>query len=166
MEEATQERVPLAWTIRTLEDVTAMSLPELIAAEARHQADILALTGKIESVIPQADWTRRARQALRVLKLHRTWITQELAAKRRAEARRAAEEAVEGKRQERAAARAKAAQEAQVAHQAKLDRIKASNDEAAQQVAVFKEVAREVLGAEMYEHLWELARVRIANKGA
>jgi len=28
---------------------------------------------------------------------------------------------------------------------------------------VFKEVAREVLGAEMYEHLWELTRIRLGQ---
>ena len=152
----------LADKISTLDDVTAMDTADLRRMQAAHDAEILSLTGRIE-VSTKERWAKSAKRALEILRMHRNWIAGELRKRERAESLKHQREAM----QSAAAARADNLRRFQdgvrESHQARLERIKASQDETARQIEVFKEVAREVLGMEMYEHLWELTRQRLAG---
>ena len=166
-----QERMPLARQIETAEQVAGMPTDELERLHTAHEAECVRLAGQLEAD-PEARWARRARQALRVLHLHRGWISRELLRRKKAKAKaehmqvlRTAAEARKVAQRE-ATERQHAADEARMrrqhaADEARMRRIQASNDVNAQHIAIFKEVAREVLGAEMYEHLWELTRLRL-----
>lgn len=156
------DRMHLADKISTLDDVTAMDTASLRRMQAAHDAEIVSLQGRIETSTVDR-WARSARRALQVLHMHRHWIAGELRKRERAEALKHQREAA----QSAAAARADNLRRFQdgvrESHQARLERIKASQDETARQIAVFKEVAREVLGMEMYSHLWELTEQRMAG---
>lgn len=136
----TDHTTPLARRIVSAEQLTPLSDDALRALRAEHDAEILSLQGRIEVVErEQRDplWLTRARQALRTLRMHRVWIGQEQAA--------------------RATAAARAA---------RLARIQASTAEDARHTAVFKAVAHEVLGDEMYQHLWQLTQQRLGQTAA
>jgi len=155
-----KDRVPLARQIESAEQVASMAMADLERLFVAHEAECVSLAGRIDAATDDR-WIRKARQALRVLHLHRGWVARELARRKRADAaetqRQAQRAAAEAKRAgQRSAADLRAA-----ADEARMKRILASNDVNAQHIAVFKEVAREVLGAEMYAHLWELTRLRL-----
>ena len=107
------------------------------------------------------NWIRRARQSLRYLQLHKRWLVCELAKRRKAQSWADQKQHVSIVAQARKAVQLEMTERHKMAEAAKAARIKASNDENARHIAVFKEVVREVLGAEMYEHLWELTRLRL-----
>ncbi len=157
-----QDRVPLARQIASVEQVAAMPTDELERQFSAHEAECVMLTGRLEAD-PDARWARRARQALRVLHLHRGWITRELARRKKAAAAAANKDAVRTAAEARKAAQREMTERQQAADAARMERIRASNDVNAQHIATFKEVAREVLGAEMYQHLWELTRIRLGQ---
>lgn len=145
----------LSRTIQSFEDVEAMDTAELESSLAMHEAEIIRIVGALEvrrGTRPR--WEVPARQAERTLRLHKSWIERELKARRYANEKATVAQA---KR-----ARAEAHQQAlEKARAEKMARISASNDENMRQVAVFKAVAREVLGAEQYLHLWNLVRLRM-----
>ncbi len=156
-------REKLARRISAPEQVTAMDDAELARLEAEHEQEIVYLVGAIEAHSEDSSWARRARQALRVLRLHKHWINRE-----RGDRKKKAHAKDMGKSLQAIAAAkvevAKTMQETQrAAAEARMARIAAANDEDRRQVAMFKTVAREVLGLEMYEHLWELARQRLGQ---
>lgn len=153
------DRIPLSRQIDGAEQLANFDAAELARLDAAHSAEIVSLVGRIEAATDK-NWIRRANQALRVLRLHQRWIAAELSAKRkrdRVQQQRATRlESAQIKEQNRQAT----AELQQRQHAERLARIRSANDETAQAIRVFKEVAREVLGMEMYEHLWELARQR------
>lgn len=162
----------LARRIASADDLVPMTDEELRLLEAEHAAEIVSLSGRLEvaglpvAVSPGPDgvWAGRARRALRTLRLHRQWIVQEQTARK--EAAKAANKAralelQQQSQRERIAQREAEALEHERNRQAKLERIREANGENARQVAVFKAVALEVLGAELYDHLWELAQRRL-----
>ena len=156
------DRVPLASRISTLEDVIALDTAALRLLKAEHNAEIVSLEGRIE-VSTKDRWAQSARRALQVLRMHNNWIADELRRRDKAEALRQQKDARRDAAELRAENLRRQQENIRESHQARLERIKASNDATAQAVAVFKEVAREVLGMEMYEHLWELTRQRLAG---
>ncbi len=144
----------LARTITSQLEVAALDDAALVEAIAGHEAEILSLGGRIQAASDQSR-TEPARRAMRVLKLHLDWLKREQRARQRRVdlvARQAGREAAE--RQQRQAI------------EAKTKRIAMANSENTRGVELFKEVAREVLGMEMYEHLWELVRQRQAASEA
>lgn len=156
------DRIQLADKFRALEEVTAMDTPALRSAKAMHDAEIVMLKGRIE-ISAHARWAQSARRALQILRTHRNWIADELR-------RRDKAEALKNQREARIAAAASRAENIRrqqenyrEIHQARIERIHAANNETAKATALFKEVAREVLGMEMYEHLWELTRMRLES---
>lgn len=131
-------------------------------------------------------WLSKARRALSTLKQHKEIIQIETVGRlqqakkarreqaavdkeknREAKAIRRAKNAVleEAKRVERQAAHeAKLVRDAEAAqrkHELRVKQIQEANSENARHIAVFKEVALEVLGRELYEHLWELTNQRL-----
>ncbi len=155
-----QERAPLARQIVSVEQVAAMPTDELERQFAAHEAECVMMTGRLEAD-PGARWARGAKQALRVLHLHRGWITRELARRKKAASAAANKDAARTAAEARKAAQREMTERQQAADAARLERIRALNGVNAQHIATFKEVAREVLGAEMYAHLWELTRLRL-----
>lgn len=154
------ERIPLSRQIATIEQVADLPTDELERLNAEHEAECVMLAGQIEANL-EANWVHRARQALRVLRLHRGWISRELKRRKRLEAKAEQKHISHAAREAKKNARREHMERQRAAEEAKMQRIKASNDKNAQQIVIFKEVAREVLGAEMYGHLWELTRQRI-----
>lgn len=152
-------RIPLSRQIVSAEQVAGLDSVVLERLDAAHAAEAISLIGRIE-LATDAAWIRRARQALRVLNLHRNWISAERAKRKKLEAKRhqseARREAAQIKEQNRQATAELQARQ----HAERLARIKAANELTAESVEVFKEVAREVLGMEMYAHLWELVGQR------
>lgn len=133
---------PIARRIESAEQLANMTDELLQSLKAEHEAEIIALAGRIavgEQHPSRRDpeWIHRARRALQSLRLHSTWIGREIA-KRHTEA----------------------------ARRARLARIEASNSADARQTAVFKKVAHEVLGDEMYAHLWQLTLQRLQPPAA
>ena len=157
------EREKLTQRIVDLADVKAMADDELALLEAEHEREIVSLVGAIDSKDDDTDWNRRARQALRILRLHQRWITREREERKK---KATAKEIGDGLRSLSAAKMdvSKAIRESQLlAADARRARIAAANDENNRNVSVFKAVALEVLGTEMYEHLWELTRERLSQ---
>lgn len=154
------ECLPLSRRIETIEQVADLPTDELDRLNAEHEAECVMLAGQIDAN-PEAHWVRRARQALRVLKLHQEWISRELRLRKKAAARAAHMKTFRTASEARKNARREHMEIQRAAEEARMQRIKASNDKNAQQIAIFKEVAREVLGAEMYAHLWELTQQRL-----
>ncbi len=160
------EREKLSSLIDGPEQLAAMSDLVLAQLQADHEREIVIITGALESRADDTSWARRARQALRILRLHKSWICNERSARKK----KANQSAMGPGLEALAAAKVEAAkvrQETQLqAIEARKARIDAANNEDRKQIAVFKAVAREVLGLEMYEHLWELTRQRLAQGGA
>lgn len=169
-EPATDARLaPLTVLFKTFEDVQALDDESLGAAQIEHEAQIAALTGKISAASSDTRKERLKRIRI-VLKRNLTWIIRQIKVRNTARNMQAQRELIQAKNQikhekrianEQEVKRNRAEKEA-----LKLAAIKASNDESARQTAVFKEVAQEVLGSEMYLHLWELARQRFEERAS
>lgn len=157
-----QDRLPLARQIVSAEQVAELASDELERLHVAHESECVRLTGRLEAA-PDARWARGARQALRVLHLHKAWISRELLRRKKAETRAEQKVVVQTAAEARKAAQREMTDRQRAADAARLERIQASNDENAKHIATFKEVAREVLGAEMYQHLWELTRIRLGQ---
>lgn len=159
------ERVPLARRITSLEQVKAMTDADLELLDAQHDQEITTLTGAIEAR-GDGEWARRARQAMRLLQVHKHWIRTERK-ERKKNAKSAGNQEMGQALKALASAKVetanKMAEIQRAAAEARMARIAAANDQDRQDMLTFKAVAREVLGAEMYEHLWELTRQRIAQ---
>lgn len=160
-----EQRLPLAARIESVDHVAAMSTVELERMNVAHEAECVSLTGRLEAATDEL-WIRKARQALRVLHLHRGWIARELAKRKREASQEAHKRVVAMAAESRAAAQQRTADLQQAAAMARAQRIQAAAAETERHVAVFKEVAREVLGEEMYAHLWEMTRRRLEETTA
>jgi hypothetical protein len=145
---------PLSKVIQSVEQVREMSTEALESLLAMHETEVAQLVGAIEARTVESP--PRARTAERILRLHQSWIDRELKDRRVEQERQAAKQAKEARAESHQQTVAKA-------HAEKLARISASNDENMRQLAVFKAVAREVLGAEQYLHLWTLVRQRMTS---
>ncbi len=159
------ERIPLSRQIVSAEQLAAVGDPELARLDAAHSAEIVSLVGRIEAATDPA-WIRRARQALRVLHLHRRWIATERVTRKKQDAKRQQSEARREAAQIKERNRQATAELQARQHAERLERIRAANELTSQAVGVFKEVACEVLGREMYEHLWELTRQRMEGQAS
>lgn len=153
--------VPLSRQIGDIAQVEAMDDDELERMQAEHESEIIKLTNRIE-------FGERAgagcQAALRVLRLHKHWITREI--KRRDEADRAVRAQENAVREDAARAARKAAQEAfaqqrVLAHAARLERVREANDETRRQMIVFKRRVREAIGDEAYLRLWEAVNAEL-----
>lgn len=142
----------LARTITDQAQVQAMPDDALPAAIAAHEAEIVALEGRINAASDPTT-TQPAQRALTILKLHLRWLERERNVRDR-----------KGSLTERQQRRQAADRQQQMAIGAKRERIAIANNANTRSIEVFKEVAREVLGAEMYGYLWELARQRAEAK--
>lgn len=156
----TKSSTTLARQIMSVEQVALMSTDDLIRLNGAHESECVSLAGKIETSVND-EWAQKARRALRALQLHRVWIARELKRRKQlseaTEQKKAKEEEYEEKRANR-----RMAYDLNAANQrARMERIQASQNRDARRTEIFREVAREVLGAEMYAYLWELAQVRI-----
>ena len=127
----------LASSISSPGDLVAFGGEELGRMRDEHREEITRLHGAIEAS-DDKDWKRRATTVLRYLKMHHEWIV------------RAAHNRTVERAQEKRTARVES-------------NIMASGDRNAKQIAIFKSVALEVLGDEMYRHLWRLTEQRLAN---
>jgi hypothetical protein len=146
-------RVQLSRAIQSAEHVSAMSIQELEDSLASHEAEITSLVGAIEG--RRVRNLAGARQAERTLRLHKSWVERELKARRHARD----VESAKLEKESRAQAHQQAVEKAKAE---KMARIAASNDENMRQIAVFKEVALEALGAAKYLEFWSVARKRMA----
>jgi hypothetical protein len=156
--------VSLARQIVSAEQIAAMPTDELERLHVAHEAECVSLTGRLETYSNDAPrWARSAKQALRVLHLHRGWIARELARRKKAAAKAEHRQELQSVAEARKAAQREMAERQREAAEERMKRIQASNDVNLHHIAIFKEVAREVLGAEMYAHLWELTRQRIGQ---
>lgn len=158
-----QARAPLLTErFETFEDVAALETPRLIEVLAEHEANIVIINGKIET--SDSDLRRsRLKRVRHLLQRNLAWCAREIkrrdkAAKRELAVQRLKAEA-EFRRQRKAAHELDLKNQAE-ARKAKEERIRLANDEHRQQIELFKKVALEVLGQEMYLHLWELVRAR------
>lgn len=154
---------PRLQRIESRAEVQAMSTEALHLLEGDFEREITIVLGGLEAD-PHSDWARRARQAMRFLRLNKAWISDELSARKKAakaEAARLQAEALKEAAAAKRAAAAEATKRQKDGSKARLDRMAASTAENERHIAVFKEVAREVLGDEMYLHIWELTRRRL-----
>lgn len=153
-QKAKHDPYKLTSEIKSIDGVKALTDEQLSAQLAAHEMEIVKLTGVIDSMFGVKDLTKPCRkfiQAQRILKMHKAWIAKEIA------------DRLLVKKQESRAANKLLAKEAK---KAKAERIKLSNEESLRHVAAFKAVALEVMGREMYEHIWELTHQRIAQEAA
>ena len=140
--------------IKSIDDVKAFTDEQLSSQLAAHEMEIVKLTGVIDSMFGVQNLIKPCRkfmQAQRILRMHKGWIAKEIA------------DRLAAKKQASRAAHQLLAKEAK---KAKAERIKLSNEDTLRQVAVFKSVALEVMGREMYEHIWEMTHQRIAREAA
>lgn len=156
--------VPLSRQIGDIAQVEAMDDDELERMQALHEAEILKLDNRIK-------FGERAgagcEVALRVLRLHKHWVTREI--KRRVDADKAARAEENAAREDAARAARKAAQQAfaqqqERAHAARLERVRESNDENLRQMVIFKRLVRETVGDEVYLRLWEAVNAELQQQ--
>ena len=159
------ERIQLASQITGLEDVSAMDHATLRTMKAAHDAEIVSLQNRLDASTNE-QWAKSGRRALHVLHAHRGWLADELRRRDRREAMQRQRELAQSAAAARAENLKRQREHSEAQHHARLQRIASANDDSAKAIAVFKEVALEVLGAEMYAHLWELARQRIEGEPA
>jgi hypothetical protein len=162
MTEATT-RPPRPPRIESRAELKEMSADVLHLLEGDFEREITIVLGGLEAD-PHSDWARRARQAMRFLRLNKAWISEELTARKKtakAEAARLQAEALKEASAAKRAAAKEATKRQTDGNQARLERMAASTAENERHIAIFKEVAREVLGGEMYAHIWELTRQRL-----
>ena len=141
----------LVSSIKSIDDVKAFTDEELSSKLADHEMGIVKITGIIDLMYSASDLSKTCRKMMqiqRILKMHKGWIANEIASRlaKKKEASRLAHNAF-----------------MREAKKAKDERIKISNEETLRNVAVFRAVALEVMGREMYEHIWQLANERIAR---
>lgn len=139
------------------DDLLKFNQAELEHMLAEHEREIVTLTGRIEAGETN-DWKRRARQALRHLRLHKDWIQRELL-------RRHIERKTKASEAHRELVRQAVATRAQD-NDARLRRIAEANNETLRQMALFKEEVRKYVGDETYSWLWQRAEARIATEAA
>ena len=151
------EHMNLSRRITSADELAIMDDEQLRSLLAQHETEILSLAGRIEIGSDNERWLVAARQALRVLKQHKVWFELEIKGRKVSRQRLESRMAREAKAVAREAHRQAQAE----LQKARLARIAAANDANVKNIAVFKEVALEVLGAEMYAHLWELANRRM-----
>lgn len=171
MQEALMEAVPdqvsqrdkLSLKIQVPEDVKPFSTAELHDLLSKHELEIGRLQAKVQRN-EGAPWLPRAKGALYALRLHEGWIRREI----RIREKREAQEHDKQVRLEVGRMRLKASEEAtkrlREQHEMRMQRIKVSNDEDRRQIEVFKKVALEVFGQEMYDRLWELTNKRLREQ--
>lgn len=144
----------LVSSINSIDDVKAFTDEELASKLADHEIDIVKITGIIDSMYGVSDLSKTCKKMMqiqRILKMHKGWISKEIADRlaKKKEASRLAHNAI-----------------MKDAKRAKAERIKLSNEETLRHVSAFKAVALEVMGREMYEHIWELTHQRLAKEAA
>jgi len=139
----------LTHRIPTRSGLRKLTGEELELLHTEHELEIVKITGQI-SVTSNHQWATSAKQAKRILALHKTWIEREQRG-REAEARLALKE--------KNKAFVKAISESTAA--SKAERIRLANEKDMRDIGVFKTVCREVVGDEMYQHIWQLTNQRI-----
>lgn len=156
--------VPLSRQIGSIEQVEAMDDDELERMEAAHEAEIIKLDNRIQ-------FGNRAgpncTAALRVLRLHKHWVTREI--RRRRDADRAVRQEeqlkeIRANREIRKEARQAFSEHHQRSLQARRERIELANDENQRQMTVFKRLVREYVGEAVYLSLWERVQVELKQQ--
>lgn len=164
--------------VSSYEALCGLSDADVEDLRAAHEAELVKVAGKISAAFAtpgSGPYRNKMARVASLLRLHLEWIKRDIA--RRERIQRKAEVAVKHEAhmafvaEERAKRRQRADQvQAQLREEAKnraarealkLASIAAANNETARQIAVFKAVCREVMGDEMYLHLWELTRIRM-----
>lgn len=163
--------------------IATMSEAELIAKAAlitqEREAIQTQVTADVFAGHPSSNWRMRACAAMRHKRLQVAAIKDELSRRKgaadrqariekqrlAAESAKAAAEAKKARSQQLAAEAAAARDVAQVKEQAKTSQLRQYLAQNEADIALFKVVAREVLGDEMYMHLWELTNQRKAMEG-
>lgn len=178
MESATEQQ-NVTVLVSSYEGLAELGADRIEELRALHEAEMVKVSGKISAAFAIPDsgpYRNKLARVAAVLRLHLEWIKRDIA--RRDKLARKAEtaakhsitlqrmaderEARKRKEQERRNGEALAAQERKERDARKLATVAAANDENARQIGVFKSVCREVLGDEMYSHIWQLTCIRIA----
>ncbi len=136
--------VHVADLIESAEALKVIPTAELERLLALHESECVKLKGLIE--YHSHDHSRAFRQVLRRLSLHVQWLVREMSIRNKTA------------KAERQQAEKQCHMEAQ---KEKTRRLMLAKDEDRRCIEVFKEVALEVLGSEMYLHLWTLAESRM-----
>lgn len=130
----------LATSIVHPEDLTPWRDEALLRIKQEHQDEIVKIIGQLD-VYDDRAWCKAARQAKRKLELHLSWINVEIAQRR-----------------------AVAGQARRLEHQQRHKEMMAvAAGHESNKIRTFKATALEVLGREMYQYLWELTNLRIAD---
>jgi hypothetical protein len=153
----------VARQIQSAVELQDMDAADLERMESDHQHEIVTLVGRLECRAPSdPQWARRARQALRVLRLHKHWITAELKLRDKQDAAEQRAEALKAMAEAKLAAAQSHAQCVRDAEAARLARMELANDLSRRHMESFKIVVKEAIGAEMYCRLWADAMKRMA----
>lgn len=143
-------------------DVQALSDDELVVMLSKHDEEITSVEHRIESLGDKA--SPAITTVLKFLRIHRRWIREEKKQRGKEKRKATAHEqmlAAERKREQKrlaAEAHERAVREAAEAKAVRMASLQAFDRK---QIAVFKMVVREVLGDEMYMHLWKLTQDRL-----
>lgn len=135
----------VAQWVETAAELVSLDGYDLDRLLVAHEAEIVKLKGFLAAAHP----TPRPgmAQALRLLHLHAAWATREISVRRKAAKHEA---------QRFADLRAAAVREDKHA------RLALSRGQDRKDIEIFKAVCLEVVGSEVYQHLWEMTKVRIA----
>ncbi len=155
---------PLTVRFQTHQSIVVLDDNDLERVKIEHESDIVKLAGMIDAS-DDAIHRGKCRRIRQVLLRNLQWINRESKARDAVRKQRAQEMLVEAAKIAREETAEQIAARVAANNKARLDRIRASNDVNSREIAIFKSVAREVLGDEMYLHLWELTKMRIAEAG-
>jgi hypothetical protein len=142
----------------TATEVRAMSDERLEELIAGHKEDILKINGIIEASCDDL-LIAKARRAVNVLVLHKKMLTRE-DQRRKREKLIAHEREIEEKKEAKRLAQAQMKIDADAR---KMARIEAANSREIVQTKMFLETVREVIGDELYVHIWQLVNSRSAG---
>lgn len=148
----TEERKKLTDLVPSRACLQKLSDGDLDSLHAAHEVEITKITGQI-SISTNHRWAESAKQAKRILALHKAWIEREQRC-REAAARKSSKE-----KNKLAAQEAVASSVA-----AKAERMRIASDEKIRQIDTFKEVCKQVVGDELYMHIWQLTYQRMEAK--
>lgn len=143
-------------------DVQALPDNDLLVMESKHDEEIVHVQHRIEALGDEVPHTLKT--VLKFLLIHRRWIVEEKSRRRKERNTQAAQEkvaAAERKREQKRSAREAHERAVKEAAEAKAARMASLQAFDRKQITVFKTVVREVLGDEMYMHLWKVTQDRL-----
>jgi len=167
----TTQRTHVGRLIDNQMELSAMTIDRLLELSAIHSEEIVSLGGKIDSAWPGAQWVHSAKRALNVINTHYAWIRGEIKKRRREDEAKKYElnrlnreykskiedvklATIEAKKLRADSHRAEVLR----LNELKTERTRITAERSKIETGFFNKLVKELIGADEYVRLWEMAR--------